>query len=67
MLCCFSKVISESLDNCDFVDPQDCFCRLPYHTWLSSNRNCQIRPSKKQEYFGANFMCPIKTESLSAY
>ena len=34
---------------------------------LSSNIYVQIQPPKKQEYCGTNGLCPINTESFSAY
>ena len=35
--------------------------------WLFSNRNCQSKHSKRQEYCCSNCLCTFRTKSLSAY
>ena len=35
-----------------------------YYLWIEI---CQVQPSEKQEYCGSNCLCPIRTESPSAY
>ena len=36
-------------------------------SWLSSNRNCQRQPSKRQQYCYPNYMCNFRTNNLCAY